>query len=105
MPRFMFIYHADRDMRPAPGEEEAAMAAWGRWMEEVGPAMVNPGDPVGKSKSVTKDGIADDVLNAAFGYSIVEADDIDAACKMAQSNPMVLDGGSVEVAEIMAIQM
>ena len=67
MPKFMFIYHADRDMRPAPGEEEAAMAAWGRWMEEVGPAMVNPGDPVGKSKSVSKDGIADDVPNAAFG--------------------------------------
>ncbi|MGR3321419.1 MAG: hypothetical protein ACU0DK_05775 [Pseudooceanicola sp.] len=92
-------------MPSTPEEQEAAMKAWGDWMGAVGAAMVDPGEPVGKSKSVSSDGVADDVAHAAFGYSIVEADTIEAACEMARGNPMITGGGSVEVAEIIPIGM
>ncbi|WP_163848192.1 YciI family protein [Pseudooceanicola aestuarii] len=105
MPKYLFIYHADKPMQPEPGQEAEAMAAWGRWMETHAAAIDQPGDPVGLSKSVTADGISDSVPNAAFGYSIVSAPDMDAACKIAADNPMVAGGGSVEVAEIMPIEM
>ena len=49
--------------------------------------------------------VLDDVANAAFGYSIIEVDTIEEACALAKGNPMVAGGGSVEVAEIMPIQM
>lgn len=106
MPQYLYIYHGSADSVPVtPEEQEAGMKAWGDWMEKVGPAMTNPGEPVGKSKAVTADGVVDDVPNAAFGYSIVEAPDIATACEMARGNPMVAGGGSVEVAEIMPIPM
>lgn len=106
MPRYLYIYHGDASGVPStPEEQEAAMAAWGAWMETVGPAMVDPGEPVGKSKSVTGAGVADDVPHAAFGYSIIEAPDIATACELAKGNPMVEGGGSVEVAEIMPMPM
>ncbi|WP_375687553.1 YciI family protein [Pseudooceanicola sp. LIPI14-2-Ac024] len=106
MPKYLYIYHGDASGVPStPEEQEAAMKAWGDWMQDVGTAMVEPGEPVGKSKSVTAKGVVDDVANAAFGYSIVEAPDIETACKLAKGNPMVAGGGSVEVAEIIPMPM
>jgi len=86
-------------------DQEAAMKAWGDWMGGIGAKLVDPGQPVGKSRAVTAEGVTDTVANAAFGYSIVEADTLDEACEMAKGNPMLHGAGSVEVAEIMPIEM
>ncbi|GHF36741.1 hypothetical protein [Seohaeicola zhoushanensis] len=102
MPKFLFVYHGGK--RPeTQADIDKAMAAWGKWMTDNGPALVDAGNPVGMSKTVSASGIADDGgANPASGYTIVEAADIAAACRMAQSNPMVMDGsGSVEIAPIM----
>ncbi len=104
MPNFLFVYHGGS--RPETQDEiDRVMAAWGKWMEDNGANLVEPGNPVGLSKTVNGDGVAEGGgANPASGYTIVSADDIDAACAIAKSNPMVVDGsGSVEVAEI--IQM
>ena len=101
MPKFLFVYHGGK--RPeSDAEMQKVMAEWGKWMTDNGPALVDPGNPVGMSKTVSPSGIADNGgANPASGYTIVEAADLDAACRMAQSNPMVAGGdGSVEVAEI-----
>ena len=102
MPDFIFAYHGGK-APDTPEEGEKAMAAWGAWYEEMGPNLVNPGNPVGMSKTVSTSGIADDGgANPLSGFTVVRADDMDAACKMAQGCPMVADGtGSVEVAPIM----
>ncbi len=102
MPDFIFAYHGGK--KPESQEEgEKAMAAWGSWYESMGDQVVNPGNPVGMSKTVSNSGTADDGgANPLSGYTIVRANDIDAACKMAQGCPMVADGsGSVEVAPMM----
>lgn len=102
----MFIYHGDASQIPSTPEEAAkAMQAWGAWMGGLGDALVDPGDPVGKSMSVTPDGVIEGAKDPAYGYSIVEASDLAAACEMAKGNPMVVGSGSVEVAEITPIQM
>jgi len=105
MPEFMFAYHGGRT--PRTGEEiDRSMAAWGAWMEANQSAFVDPGNPVGMSKTVSAAGVADDGgANPLSGYSIVTADSIEAACEIAKSNPMVAEGGSVEVAEIHVIDM
>ena len=102
MPKYLFVYHGGK--RPDTQEEiDATMAQWRKWMQDNGPALVEPGNPVGMSKTVSASGAADGGgANPASGYTIVEAADLDAACAIASSNPMVVDGsGSVEVAEIM----
>ncbi len=105
MPNFMFAYHGGK--APESQEEiDKTMAAWGAWMEANKTALVDPGNPVGMSKTVSASGIADNGgANPLMGYTIVSADDIDAACEIAKSNPMIADGGTVEVAEIHVIEM
>lgn len=107
MPQYMFIYHGggDLDGPPPPEEQDAVMKAWTDWMAGIGTAMVEPGNPVGKSVAVGAGGVSDTVQNPAFGYSVVEADSLEAACDMANGNPMIAGGGHVEVAEITPIPM
>ncbi len=101
---FLFVYHGG-GMPETPEEGEKAMAAWRAWMDDIGKAFVDDGNPVGMSKTVGADGVADNGgANPTSGYSIVRADSIEAACDMAKGCP-ILDGGkgTIEVAEI--IQM
>ncbi len=100
MPKFVFAYHGGKPPE-SPEEGEKVMAAWGAWFETLGAAVVDGGAPVGISKTVSAGGVADGGgSNPLSGYSIVNADNIDAAVEMAKGCP-ILDGGSVEVAEAM----
>lgn len=98
MPNFVFAYHGGK---PPESPEEGAkhMAKWHAWMTGLGEAMVNPGVPLGKSKTVSADGVSDGGgPNPLAGYSIVKADSMDAALEMARACPF-LDMGTIEVAE------
>lgn len=105
MPNFMFAYHGGK-APTSQAEIDKSMAAWGKWMEDHKASLVDPGNPVGMSKTVSKSGVTSNGgANPLSGYTIVSAADIDEACDIATSNPMVADGGSVEVAEIHVISM
>ncbi|MEM1375085.1 MAG: hypothetical protein AAGF78_11970 [Pseudomonadota bacterium] len=101
MPNYLLIYHGGKTPE-SPEEGAEAMAAWGRWYEELGAATVEAGNPVMKSHTVSAEAVREDGgSNPASGYTILAADSHAAACEMAARNPIVLDGsGSVEVAEI-----
>ncbi len=101
MPNFIFAYHGGTTPTD-PSEIEEVMAAWGAWFEKLGAAVVEPGNPVGKSSTVTRDNVADDGgANPISGYSVVRADNQDQAIEMAKGCPMIVDGsGSIEVAQI-----
>lgn len=98
MPNFVFAYHGGR--KPESPEEGAKlMAAWKAWLVGLGDAVVNPGTPLGMSKTVSSSGVSDDCgSNPLMGFSIVKADSMDAALEMAQACPH-LEIGTIEVAE------
>ncbi len=101
MAKFLFVYHGGSQPE-TPEEGEKVMAKWMSWIDGHGPTFVDGGNPVGMSKTVTSSGVADNGgANPASGYSIVEADTIDAAAAVAKGCPIHESGGSVEVAEIM----
>ncbi len=103
MPKYIFAYHGGA-MPDTPEEGQKAMAAWGALMEGLGSALVDGGNPAGMSKTVSAGGVADDGgSNPISGYSLVNADTIEAACDMAKGCPIIDGGGSVEVAE--AVEM
>ena len=100
MPKYVFVYHGGK-MPDSPEEGEAEMAKWGAWLEGMGAAVVDGGNPVGPSKTVTSGGVDDNGgANPVSGYSLVTADSIDAAVEMAKGCP-ILQHGTVEVAEAM----
>jgi hypothetical protein len=87
---------------PATPEEGAkVMAAWNTWIAGLGNAMIDAGNPTGPAKTVASNGTIRDGggANPLTGYSVIEAANLDAAAKMAQSCPQLASGGSVQVAE------
>ena len=72
MPKFLFIYHGGKTPE-TPEEGQAAMEAWGRWFGEMGPAVVDAGNPVMGSHTVSAEGHTEDGgANPASGYGIFE---------------------------------
>ncbi len=101
MPKFLFVYHGGKKPE-SPQEIEEVMAKWGAWLGDMGAAALDPGNPVGMSKTVTNGSVADNGgSNPASGYGIINAADMDQAIVHAKGCPILEVGGSVEVAEIM----
>jgi hypothetical protein len=101
MPNFIFAYHGGTTPQK-PEEIEQVMAQWTKWFETLGDAVVDPGNPVGMSKTVSKHSVEDHGgSNPLSGYTIVSARELDDAVEMAKGCPMIVDGsGTVEVAMI-----
>ena len=99
MPSYIFAYHGGK--KPESPEERAKhMAKWKAWIGGLGDAVVNPGTPLGMSKTVSSGGVSDDGgSNPLVGFSIVKADSMDAALEMAKGCPFV-EMGTIEVAEV-----
>ncbi len=94
MAKFVLIYHGGK---PPENEEEKdrVMAAWGQWMESLGDALVDIGNPLGQPRS-----IGGDAADPASGYSVLEAADHEAAVELASGNPMAgEDGARIDVHE------
>lgn len=98
MPKFVFAYHGGSKPE-TPEEGERLMAAWKNWLNGMGSAVIDQGNPVGPSKTLSSNGVADNGgSNSLSGYSLIMADDIDAAVEMAKGCPILSDG-SIEIAE------
>jgi hypothetical protein len=100
MAKFLMAYHGGR--APDTPEEGAEVAdAWEAWFASMGRAVVDGGNPVGRAKTVASDGGVSEGggPNPVSGYSVIEADSLDAAVVLAHNCPVLASGGSVEVAE------
>lgn len=99
MPNFMLAYHGG-NMPETPEEGAAEMERWNNWFAAMGEAVVDGGNPVGKSTTVSASGVTDNGgKNPLSGYSILKADNIEGAIELAKGCP-IIGSGSVEVAEI-----
>ncbi len=103
MPKYLFVYHGGD--QPASKEEgDKVMADWNSWIGQVGKSMIDVGNPAGGSRTVAANGsVSATNGNAASGYSIIEAPDLDGALNAAKMCPQLKANGSVEVAEIMPV--
>ena len=99
MAKYVLAYHGGG--MPETEEEQAkVMEAWGAWIGGLGEAFVDPGNPIGQTKTVTSDGVTvGGGSNPLSGYGLLTAGSIDEAVAAAKGCPILVDGGSVEVAE------
>jgi hypothetical protein len=99
MAKFMAIYTGTPgSAMPDEKTVAAGMQAWQAWMQRYAGQIVGTGGPLGKTKRVTKDGVADSRNNIA-AYVIVEADSQDAAAEMFLNHPhfAIFPGDGVDV--------
>lgn len=102
MAKYLFVYHGGN--HPAdPAAAKKVMDAWGAWFASMGAAVIDGGNPVGKSSTVQSNGSIsnDGGTNPASGYSLIEAANLTDAYKKAKGCPLLAAGGSVEVAQAM----
>ena len=90
MKKFVFVYYNGGDpTEMSEDDKDQIMADWGKWFEELGDAVVDGGNPFNVGgQAVTRDSVDAIEEYPASGYTIVNAEDMDAAVKMAQGNPM-----------------
>lgn len=101
MSKYLFVYHGGK-MPETKEAQAASMDQWGKWFSGLGDAVVDGGNPVGKSITVMGDKSVVDHggANPASGYSVVQGDSLEAALTMAKGCPILQHGGNVEVAPI-----
>ena len=97
MGKYVLAYKGGR-VAETDEEREAAMQAWGAWFGALGSAVVDAGNPFSSSRAVGGDG-----SSGLTGYSILSADSLEAASKLAEGSPVLANGGSVEVYEVLEV--
>lgn len=101
MPNYLLAYHGG-GMPETEEEGAAVMAAWGAWMEGLGEALIDPGNPTGPSVTVAADGTQSPGggANPVTGYSVLRAESLEAAAAAAAGCPIRDSGGSIEICEV-----
>jgi len=105
MPKFLLAYHGAPQFKT---KQDGAnhMVAWRAWSQGLGDAVVDPGMPVGASRTVSSSGVEDGGgSNPLSGVTIIQADTMEAAVAMASACPHIDAGGTIEVAEGMDMEM
>jgi hypothetical protein len=92
MPNYVFTYRTRTDYAPS----NDTIPAWDAFFQGLGDHIVTLGNPTFARRSIG----ADPSTTVLGGYSIVEADDLDAAVELASACPTLTYGGGVEVGEI-----
>ena len=113
MKKFLALYLGSENGRSAweklnEGErkqrEAAGMQAWGNWMATHQKSLVDTGGPLGKTRRISAQGIAD-TKNAVAGYIVVQAESHDDAAKLFLNHPhfAIFPGDAVEIMEVLPI--
>ena len=108
MPKYLFVYHAPMTPAeaapPTPEQMDAVMGEWNAWAGRVGAGLVDFGTPLAGGVRVSPEGESPSTREVA-GYSLIEADGMDAALALAQDHPhLSMPGGcEIEVHEAQAI--
>ena len=104
MPNFVFTYYGEPQFT-SPEDGAAYMGRWQAWVGSIGDAWVDPGHPLGASRTVSSSGVVENMAsNRLTGFSIVSAGSIEAAIEMARRCPH-LEHGTVDVSEPMEMDM
>ncbi len=99
MANYMVIYTGGMGMAASPEDQQKIMEEWGAWYGKMGPAIVDGGAPFAASKHLKGNGIEDGPLgdSPATGYTLIDADSLDAAAKACEDHPHLNHGGQIQV--------
>ena len=115
MAKFLFVYRNNSESygTMSPEEMQQILQKWQTWITEglrqgwmldAGDGLKKEGRVV-KARKVVSDGPFIEVKEIVGGFSVVEADTLDAAAELAKGCPIFLRGGTVEVRPLQGLTM
>ena len=85
-----------------PEEGRQHFARYMQWLGSLGDSAISPANPLANTQTVSADGsVKAGGSTAMSGFTIIEAESMDAALEAARSCPFLEIGGSLEVSELM----
>jgi len=109
MQKFIVTYHApisatEQMGQASPEEMQKGMDPWMAWAERCGDGLVDMGAPLANGQKVTESGTSPSD-KMVVGYSILQAESMDAAVEMLKDHPHLgwTEGCEIEVHEAMPL--
>ncbi|NQD87490.1 hypothetical protein HP499_06685 [Paenarthrobacter sp. CM16] len=108
MTKYMVLYTAPQSAESAmqdssPESAAEGMKVWMDWAEKAGDGIVDLGTPLGGGKEIGTSGVSDSAADVA-GYTILQADSMDAALALLEGHPhLMMPGASIQVYEALDI--
>lgn len=100
MSQFVIVYIGG-NQPSSPEEGKKHFAKYKEWLASLGNAAVSPMNPFKITSTVNPDGSVSSGSGAAMsGYTIIEADSMEAALKIAKACPFLDINGTLEVSEL-----
>ena len=95
MPTYLLSFRSPREYTPTPDTREA----WNAFFTGISTHLEDIGNPIFSRQSVGDTGTG----TVLGGYSLITADNLDEARRLAADCPLVMHGGGVEIGEVTAL--
>lgn len=100
------ISYIGGDHPKTPEEGQAHFAKYKTWLGQLGDSVVSPANPLKNTHLVNPQGeVTQKSLTNMSGFTIVEAESIEAALEIAKGCPFLDINGSLEVSELVQMSM
>jgi hypothetical protein len=113
MEKYMFIFIGGDASKLSPDTQQANMQKWFAWVDKLtkanryvaGEALIPGGKTISGPKKVVTDGPFAESKELVGGFFVVQAKDLNEATEMAKECPDYELGGTVEVREVLKLNM
>lgn len=113
MEKFMLIFQGGLDPNSSPEALQANMGKWMSWIEKLskdgkyvgGEALIPGGKKISGSHNNVTDGPYTEGKELIGGYFIINAKDFDEAIELCREYPDYAAGGTIQVRQVMNIEM
>ena len=100
MPRYLIAYLGG-EQPASPEEGQRHFARYLEWLQSLGDAALSPANPFRATQTIHADGrVTGGGMTSMSGYTLIEADSMEAALAIARACPFLEIGGSLEVSEL-----
>ncbi|GAB4366087.1 MAG: hypothetical protein Kow0042_05780 [Calditrichia bacterium] len=100
MPRYLIVYLGG-GQPSSPEEGKKNFSKYMEWLSSLGEMAISPANPLKNTHIISPEGtVTPGSKTAMSGYTIIKADSMDAALKIARACPFLEVGGSLEVSEM-----
>ena len=100
MSQYVIVYLGG-DQPTSPEEGKQHLEKYREWLSSLGASAVSPANPFKDTSTINSDGtVTSGSTTSMSGYTIIEAESMEAALSIAKACPFLDIGGSLEVSEL-----
>ena len=105
MSHFLIVYFGGK--QPETHEEgQRHFAKYKQWLTDISDVVISPANPIKNTNTINSDGqIVSGSSTSMSGYTIIQADSIEAAIDIAKGCPFLEFEGCLEVSELIDMKM